>query len=113
MSLEQINAVAEALNRIYGFNDALATVEYPGFIAIPDRFCGYDDATDAVWSIGQDETGYWTGQLMTADGSEIVGNMTFAVYPKSGDPDVIARAIYEHGIGDWYIGGGCTDNDNG
>lgn len=103
-------AVCKAIRERF---DVPATYEYPGFIAIPERVINDDvDASDNAWAIGTgDADGEWTGQLMTADGSRVVGEMGFAVYPKSEDPTVIADAIYTHGIGDLYIGGGCSDAD--
>lgn len=103
--------VSDSINRIY---DIKSTFEYPGFIAIPERFVNDDtDASDYVWCVGLgDDHREWTGQLMTADGSEQVNNtMEFTVAPDSDDPDTIASAIYSHGIGDLYIGGGCSDPD--
>jgi hypothetical protein len=47
---------------------------------------------------------------MTPDG-QVVDGMTFVVYPRSSEIDAIASAVYCHGIGDLYIGGGCSDAD--
>src|SRR5678816_1565028 len=80
--------VSEAINRIY---DIQSTYEYPGFIAIPERFID----VDMVWTVGEgDEPGMWTGTLMSADGSDQIDEMAFAVYPRSDDPEKIAAAIY-------------------
>ena len=100
--------VSEAINRIY---DIQSTYEYPGFIAIPEKFINDDvDMSDNVWTVGEgDEPGMWTGTLMNKDGSNQVNDMTFVVYPNSTEPDKIAAAIYSHGIGDQYVGGGCSD----
>lgn len=101
-----IEAVAREMERLYGIQ---TTVEYPGFIAIAERQISDDvDASDDVWAVGLgDEPGTWTGQLTTADGNSV--GPCFCVRPKSGTFTAIASAIYTHGIGDLYVGGGCTD----
>lgn len=102
-----------ALNRIF---DIESTYEYPGYIAIPEKFVN-DDTTDSgsVWHVGPATDGRlncWAGQLMTPDGGNTVSReMNFEVFPKSTLADEIAGAIYAHGIGDLYIGGGCSEKD--
>lgn len=104
-----IEQVSAAINRIYNIE---STVEYPGFVNIAERFINDDtDGSDDAWAVGPDADGSWTGQLMTPDGSEVRSGMTFTVYPHSKDPNVIANAVYCHGIGDLYVGGGCSDAD--
>jgi hypothetical protein len=107
-ALDAIQAVSDAINRIY---DVQTTVEYPGFVNIPERFISDDtDGSDNAWAVGPDVDGAWTGQLMTPDGY-VVRDMTFVVVPRSTEPDDIASAVYCHGIGDLYLGGGCSDHD--
>jgi hypothetical protein len=111
MSAEYAQTVGSVLAAIKRIFEVEATYEYPGFISIPERFVSEttDDNRNA-WAVGPDGDGCWTGQLMGPDGG-LVGNMTFVVRPTTTDPDDIAEAVYTHGIGDWYIGGGCSDHD--
>ncbi|HYE88479.1 MAG TPA: hypothetical protein VEA16_19090 [Vicinamibacterales bacterium] len=107
--LDLMRTVAETIRRRFEI-EAPIHVDYPGFISIPDAVV-HDDAGDGVWCVGPalEEPGAWTGQLMTADGSEVINEMTFCVYPVSDSPEDIADAVYVHGIGDWYVGGGCPE----
>jgi len=102
-----LHAVANAIMRRYDTTGI--DVDYPGFISIPEKIVNDDvDASDNVWAVGESDDGAWTGNLMTPDG-QVVPNMAFAVLPKSQSPDDIADAVYGHGIGDCYVGGGCSD----
>ena len=105
--LTTLRAVADAIRELYGIDRPLY-VEYPGFLAIPESIVNDDtDGSAAVWCVGQDGD-HWTGNLMRPDGTNVDG-MSFAVWPVSDRLEDIASAIYCHGIGDLYIGGGCTD----
>lgn len=111
-----LKLVAAALNLRFELS-APATVEYPGYIAIPEKNINDDtDTSEAHWACGpsldpiEAASGVWTGQLSHMDGSDC-GEYHFAVRPKSQSPDDIADAIYCHGIGDLYVGGGCSDMD--
>lgn len=110
----RLKTVAEALTRLFNLS-APATVEYPGYIAIAEKNINDDlSDSDAHWAVGpsQDwQEGVWTGQLTHLDGRDCGEKYAFAVRPASDSPEAIAEAIYVHGIGDLYIGGGCSDVD--
>jgi hypothetical protein len=110
--LTRLRTVADAIVTLYDLDQPLA-LDYPGFISIPERIVNdATDGSDYVWCVGVgSQPGEWTGQLMTADGAQQVGNMAFVVHPIEDTPEAIASAIYCHGIGDHYIGGGCPDPD--
>lgn len=111
---ELMKSVIAAINKRFDIEPGKINLDYPGFISIPESIISDEsDSSDRVWAVGPDdlEDDAWSGQLMTADGSDQIRHMAFVVYPKSNDPDVIADAIYTHGIGDLYIGGGCADQD--
>jgi hypothetical protein len=82
--LRTIQIVAEVLRARFHVN---ATVEYPGFLAIPS-------ADTHVWAVGPDDDEHWTGQLMSEDGSTNVRDLCFRVRPTSDREEDIATAIY-------------------
>lgn len=106
--LTTLKLVAEAINFRFEL-EARATVEYPDFIAIPEKNVN-DDVSESEnhWAVGFNNVGIWTGNLVRPDGADC-GEYAFAVRPKSDKPEDIADAIYCHGIGDLYLGGGCSD----
>ncbi len=76
-----LEAVAQRLNR-----EALhATVEYPGFIAIPIE----DGRT---WCFGTANEN-WGGDLMTADGSKVITAVDCGVPSTTEDVETVALAI--------------------
>lgn len=104
MSHALLRSVLDALHRRFRVG---ATLEYPGFIAIPEQVVLGDSLASASWAVGPDGDD-WTGQLMSLSGETVA---TFSVRPVSTDPNDIADAVYVHGIGDRSIDGGCTDAD--
>lgn len=114
MDIGKLKSVAAAITRLYELT-APATVEYPGYIAIAEKNVN-DDVTDsdAHWAVGpslEGEPGVWTGQLTNLRNGFYANEYTFKVRPASDSDEDIAMAIYCHGIGDLYIGGGCSDAD--
>lgn len=104
--LDKIRTVAAAIEEIF---DVAATVEYPGFISIAEKFINDETQGSAnAWACGPDSADgdEWTGNLLAPDGA-VIGSMAFAVRPKSDDAADIASAIYVHGIGDLYTHEGC------
>lgn len=83
-SLALLHDIAEHLDIDGGL---FATVEHPGYIAIPHAA---DDGT--VWAFGTVNK-KWDGQLMTADGSEVLRVIDVHVPVTETNPGRIALAI--------------------
>lgn len=103
--LDLLAAVAMQITQLY---EVRVTIEYPGFLSITEHQIN-DDVTHSkrAWAIGVDVDG-WSGHLVEADGDDAHAG-GFYVEQRSDDPKEIAMAIYTHGIGDFYVGGGCSD----